>query len=73
MENASTKIKITPVKSIVSLEIDAAATPDKSPTVETRLSSTPKIKFRKKEAFTDYPKFIPANPLVSGNENKSAN
>ena len=47
IENASTKISTAPVKKIVSLATPAIATPDNKPTVETKLSSTPKIKFLK--------------------------
>ena len=47
IENASTKISTTPVKKIVSLGTPAIAIPESNPTVETKLSSTPKIKFLK--------------------------
>src|SRR3989344_5960440 len=47
IENASTNIKISPVKNMVPLGTLAIATPERSPTVETRLSSTPNIKFLK--------------------------
>ena len=54
IENASTNIKTMPVKNIVSRDISAMAIPDKSPTVETKLSSTPKIKFLKNETEEDF-------------------
>src|SRR3989338_7066372 len=47
IENASTRMRTTPVSKIVSLPTPADATPARSPTVETRLSSTPKTKLRK--------------------------
>lgn len=47
IEKASTKISTTPVKKIVSLGTPAIAIPESRPTVETKLSSTPKIKFLK--------------------------
>jgi hypothetical protein len=47
IENASANIKTTPVRNIVSLGTSATAIPDKRPTVETKLSSTPKTKFLK--------------------------
>lgn len=49
IDNPSTNNKIIPVSNIVDLGTSATATPDKSPTVETKLSSTPKIKFLKYE------------------------
>ena len=49
MEIASTKISMTPVVRTVSLVAPAVVIPERSPTVETKLSSTPKIKFRKYE------------------------
>jgi len=45
MEKASTKIKTTPVKKISDFGRPPEATPESKPTVETRLSSTPKMKF----------------------------
>ena len=47
MENASTKIKIAPVRRIVSLGTPAMATPERRPTVDAKLSSIPKTKDRK--------------------------
>ena len=41
MENASTKMSTMPVITIIVVEGPAAATPDTSSTVETKLSSTP--------------------------------
>src|SRR3989344_145846 len=49
IENASTKIRTTPVRRIDERDIPAAATPERSPTVDTKLSSTPKIKLRTRE------------------------
>ena len=46
MENASTKMRIMPVRRMVLRDTPAAAIPERSPTVETKLSSTPKIKLR---------------------------
>lgn len=46
MENASTKMRMIPVRSIVARGEPTAAIPDTNPTVETKLSSTPKVKFR---------------------------
>src|SRR3989344_4112847 len=45
MENDSTKIKIVPVIRISDLPRPATATPETSPSVDARLSSTPKTKF----------------------------
>jgi hypothetical protein len=45
IENASTNTKISPVSRIVDLGTPTMAIPDTSPTVETRLSSTPNTKF----------------------------
>src|SRR3989344_1126011 len=49
MENASTNTSTTPVRKIVFPGTVARAMPESSPTVETRLSSTPKIKFLKND------------------------
>src|SRR3989344_1760580 len=46
IENASTKIKTIPARNMVPTETPAVAMPARSPVVETRLSSTPKIKLR---------------------------
>ena len=43
IEKPSTKIKTIPVRKMVPRGIPAIAIPDNNPTVETRLSSTPKI------------------------------
>lgn len=45
MDIASVKIKIRPVIMIVELGTEAEATPASRPTVEDKLSSTPKVKF----------------------------
>ena len=45
MEKASTKIKTIPVNKICFCAMPPTATPESNPTVETKLSSTPKIKF----------------------------
>jgi len=45
MEKASTKMRTTPVKNISGFGRPPEATPESKPTVETRLSSTPKMKF----------------------------
>lgn len=45
IENASTQIKMMPEITISFLSTPAEAIPAKSPTVETKLSSEPKIKF----------------------------
>src|SRR3989338_5309476 len=50
IENASTKIRTTPARTIVLTGSPAAATPDNSPTVETRLSSTPNTKLRNSDS-----------------------
>src|SRR3989344_8893841 len=47
IENASTKMRMRPVRRIISRATPAIATPESNPTVETRLSSTPKMKLRK--------------------------
>jgi len=47
MENASTAMKTMPVKSMVEFGTWPMSMPDKRPTVETRLSSTPKIILRR--------------------------
>src|SRR3989344_1545897 len=52
MENASTKIKIAPVNKMVSRATPAIAIPESKPTVEAKLSSTPKINARKYSAKT---------------------
>jgi len=49
IDNPSTNNNMAPVSRMVDLGTSATATPDKSPTVETKLSSTPKIKFLKYE------------------------
>src|SRR3989344_3129963 len=54
MENASTKIKTIPGSKISTLATPPMATPESRPTVETRLSSAPKIKLR-----TYKTKFLP--------------
>ena len=51
IEMASTKISTTPVSKMVDFGTSATAIPDNSPTVETKLSSTPKIKFLKYEIY----------------------
>src|SRR3989344_3969584 len=45
IENASTNIKMAPVNITYFREIPVIAIPDNNPTVETKLSSTPKMKF----------------------------
>ncbi|MDP2741273.1 MAG: hypothetical protein Q8O66_01115 [bacterium] len=49
IENASTNIRTAPVRKIMRGEVFATAMPESSPTVETKLSSTPKTKFLKRE------------------------
>src|SRR3989344_5675414 len=47
IENASTKMSTAPVRKMVSRGTSAIAMPERRPTVETKLSSTPKMKFLK--------------------------
>jgi hypothetical protein len=57
MDMASVKMRIKPVVIIVLLLALVAAIPDKRPTVEARLSSTPKVKFRSREALAGVCRF----------------
>src|SRR3989338_5433159 len=53
IENASTHIRTVPLKRISERPTPAAATPERSPTVDTKLSSTPNTKFRMKTTAED--------------------
>src|SRR5688572_27962356 len=52
MENASTTISTPPANRMVGRSTWAEATPDTNPTVDTKESSTPKMKFRKNPSRT---------------------
>ena len=67
IEKASTKINMIPVNKIVDLGTLAAAIPDKSPTVETKLSSTPNMKLRTYSAEVRFGPFILSLPKTYHN------
>lgn len=63
IDSASTRIRINPVKRIVDLETFAAAIPERSPPVDTKLSSTPNMKFFIYNALVSLVRLIEYNSL----------
>src|SRR3989344_6973958 len=71
IEKASTNISTTPVKKIVFAGTVANAMPDSNPTVDTRLSSTPKTKFLKNDTERALRVIVKALFIVAENDEGS--